>query len=47
MDTYKVMTWTVKQISALGRIQIEENSGNDNDLFLQAGIEKFEAIRDG
>ena len=33
-------------LSSLARVQIEENSWNDNNLFLQTGAEKVETIVD-
>ncbi len=41
------MAGAIKQITAHRRIKIEENARYDNDLLLQTGGEKVEAVGDG
>ena len=40
------MARTVEKISPLARIQIEENAGDHNDLFLKTGLEEVETVAD-
>lgn len=42
-----MMARTVKQISAFTRVQIEEDSRDDDDSFFKTGLEEVEAIGDG
>ena len=37
----------VEQVATAGRVEVEEDPGNNNDLFLQAGLEEVEAVGDG
>lgn len=39
-----MMARAVKQISTSGRVQIEEDTRNNNDLLFQAGLEEVEAV---
>lgn len=36
----------VEQIATARRVQVEEDTGNNNDLLLQTGLEEVEAVRD-
>jgi hypothetical protein len=44
--TNKVVARAIKQISALTRVQVEEDARHHNDLLLQAGLEEVEAVID-
>jgi len=41
-----MMTRTIEQISPLTWVQIEEDTGDDDDSFLEASLEETEAVRD-
>ena len=39
-----MMARAVKQITAARRVQIEEDAGDDDDLFFQTGLEEVETV---
>lgn len=41
------MAGAVKKVTASGRVQVKEDARDDDDLLLQASLEKVEAVRDG
>jgi hypothetical protein len=41
------MAGTVEKITTTRGVQVEEDTGHDNDLLLQTGLEEVQAIRDG
>lgn len=43
----KVMAGGVKQITATRGVEVKEDAGDDNDLFLETGLEEVEAVGDG
>lgn len=45
-EPHKVMTRTIKQIPAPGRVEVKEDAGHDNHLFVQTRLEEVEAVRD-
>lgn len=42
-----MMARRIEQIATLGRIQVEEDAGDDDDFFFEAGLEEGEAVCDG
>jgi len=40
------MAWAIEQVPAPGRVEVEENAGNHNDLLFETGLEEVEAVRD-
>lgn len=41
------MARAVEEITTAGGVEVEENAGDDNDLFRQAGLEEVEAVSNG
>lgn len=39
-----MMARTIEQIPPLRRVQIEEDAGDDDDFFFEAGFEEGEAV---
>ena len=46
-EAHKVVAWAVKQVATSRGVEVKEDARNDNDLLLQAGLEKVETVRDG
>ena len=46
-ETDKMVAGAVKQVATARGVQVEENAGDDNDLFLKARLEEAEAIGNG
>jgi hypothetical protein len=44
---HKVMARAIKQIPPLARIQVEKNTGHDNDALLETGLEEVQPVGDG
>jgi hypothetical protein len=40
-----MMTWTIKQISPLARVEIEEDTRHNNDFLLKTSLEEVQSIR--
>lgn len=40
------MTRTIKQISPLTRVQVKEDTRDDNDAFFETGLEEVQAVGD-
>jgi hypothetical protein len=41
------MAGAVEQVSASRRVQVEEDTGDDDDLLLQTSLEEVQTVRDG
>jgi len=42
-----VVARAVKEVTATRRVQVEEDTGNNDDLLLEAGLEEVETVGDG
>lgn len=40
------MARAVKQITTARRVEVKEDTGNDDDFLLETGLEEIEAVRD-
>lgn len=45
-QTDKVVTWAVEEITTLRRVQVKEDTRNNNDLLTQQGVKEVQAIGD-
>ena len=45
-EAYKMMTRTIKQITSLARVQIEENPRHDNNALFETRLEEIQSIAD-
>lgn len=45
-QTHKVMARAIEQVTALSRVQIKEDTGHDDDLLGQQGVEEVQAVGD-
>lgn len=45
-DPHIMVTRAVKELSSLGRVEVEEDAGHDDRLLLQEGVEEGEAVGD-
>lgn len=41
------MAGAIKQVATPRGVQVKEDARHDNDLFLKAGLEEVETVRDG
>jgi len=46
-EAHKVVARAVKEVAAARGVEVKEDARDDNDLFLETGLEEVEAIRDG
>ncbi len=44
---HEMMARRIEQVPTLGRVQVEEDARDDDDLLLEAGLEEGEAVCDG
>lgn len=46
-ESHKVMARAVKEITTTRGVQVEEDTGHNNDLLLETGLEEVETVGDG
>lgn len=46
-ESHKVMARAVEEITTTRRVKIEEDTGNDDNLLLETGLEEVQTVRDG
>ena len=45
-EPHKVVAGAIEEVATLGRVEVEEDTRDDNGLFVEQGVEESEAVAD-